>query len=126
MRISDWSSDVCSSDLLARWQKADTKNGAGFLPSAGTLLPTPNGQISPSLYTGEPNTNDYVKTVASIGYDFLHDFGGGTVFRQNVRLEDSKEYSTVIVVHWSYLGDGSKRYRYLRSIREAEIGRKHV
>src|SRR3546814_576777 len=56
--------------VLARWQKADTKNGAGFLPSAGTLLPTPNGQISPSLYTGEPNTNDYVKTVASIGYDF--------------------------------------------------------
>src|SRR3546814_540943 len=91
--------------VLARWQKADTKNGAGFLPAVGTLLPNPNGRISPSLYTGEPNTNDYVKTVASIGYDFRHDFGGGTVFRQNVRFEDSKVDPTVMVVPWGYLGD---------------------
>ncbi len=36
--------------VLARYQKADTKAGAGFLPAAGTLLPNPNGRIRPSLY----------------------------------------------------------------------------
>lgn len=104
--------------VLARWQKADTKNGAGFLPSVGTLLPNPNGRISPSLYTGEPNTNDYVKTVAAIGYDFRHDFGGGTVFQQNVRFEDSKVDPTVMVVPWGYLGDNRTLYRYTWSIKE--------
>jgi len=104
--------------VLARWQKADTKNGAGFLPAVGTLLPNPNGQISPSLYTGEPDTNDYVKTVASIGYDFSHDFGDGTLFRQNVRFEDSKVDPTVMVVPWGYLGDDRTLYRYTWSIKE--------
>lgn len=104
--------------LLARWQKADTKNGAGFLPSVGTLLPNPNGKISPSLYTGEPNTNDYVKTIAAIGYDFSHDFGDYTVFRQNVRFEDSKVDPTVMVVPWGYLGDNRTLYRYTWSIKE--------
>src|SRR3546814_9359652 len=77
-----------------------------------------SGRISPSLYTGEPNTNDYVKTVASIGYDFRHDFGAGTVFRQNVRFEDSKVDPTVMVVPWGYLGDQRTLYRYMWSIKE--------
>lgn len=110
--------DATELTVLARWQKADTKNGAGFLPSVGTLLPNPNGQIRPGLYTGEPNTNDYVKTVASIGYDFSHDFGDGTVFRQNFRYEDSKVDPTVMVVPWGYLGDDRTLYRYTWSIKE--------
>lgn len=104
--------------VLARWQKADTKNGAGFLPSAGTLLPNPNGKISPHLYTGEPNTNDYVKSLTSIGYEFRHDFGGGTVFQQNLRYEDSNVDPTVMVVPWGYLGDQRTLYRYMWSIKE--------
>lgn len=105
--------------VLARWQKADTKNGAGFLPAAGTLLPNPNGRISPSLYTGEPNTNDYVKTIAAIGYDFSHDFGGDTVFRQNVRFEDSKVDPTVMVLPNGFASnDGRTLFRYTWSIKE--------
>ncbi|WP_394696944.1 TonB-dependent siderophore receptor [Pseudoxanthomonas japonensis] len=104
--------------VLARWQKADTKNGAGFLPAVGTLLPNPNGQIKPSLYTGEPDSNDYVKTIAAIGYDFRHDFGGDTVFKQNVRFEDSKVDPTVMVLPFGYLGDNRTLYRYTWSIKE--------
>jgi len=105
--------------VLARWQKADTRNGAGFLPAVGTLLPNPNGQISPSLYTGEPNTNDYVKTVASIGYDFSHDFGDGTRFQQNVRFEDSKIDPTVMVLPNGFVpGSDRTLYRYTWSIQE--------
>src|SRR3546814_12545214 len=34
MRISDWSSDVCSSDLLSRWREAgiETYNNPGWVP----------------------------------------------------------------------------------------------
>ncbi len=104
--------------VLAHWQKADTMNGSGFLPSEGTLLSNPNGKISPSRYTGEPNTNDYDKTISSIGYDFRHDFGAGTSFHQNVRLETSKLDPTVMVVPWGWLGDQRTLYRYLWSIKE--------
>jgi len=115
-----WTPDAASTlTLLARWQKADTKNGAGFLPAVGTLLPNPNGQIRRSLYTGEPNTNDYVKTVAAIGYDFSHDFGDGTRFQQNVRYEDSKVDPTVMVLPNGFqAGSDRTLYRYTWSIQE--------
>ena len=88
------------------------------VPAVGTLLPNPNGQIKPSLYTGEPDSNDYVKTIAAIGYDFRHDFGGDTVFKQNVRFEDSKVDPTVMVLPFGYLGDNRTLYRYTWSIKE--------
>lgn len=106
--------------VLARWQKAGTKAGAGFLPAEGTLLPNPNGKISPSLYTGEPNSNDYVKTIASLGYEFSHDFGGGTVFRQNARLTDAKLDPNVVVGTFGLLDDQRTLSRYLFSTREDE------
>lgn len=81
-----WTPDEANSfTVLARWQKADTMAGAGFLPASGTLLPNPNGQIPANRFTGEPGYNDYVRTMQSIGYEFSHDFGGGTSFQQSVR-----------------------------------------
>src|SRR3546814_8598118 len=40
MRISDWSSDVCSSDLSFRWNWSDLKRlpRMGIFPRPGTLL----------------------------------------------------------------------------------------
>lgn len=107
--------------VLARYQKADTKAGAGFLPAEGTLLPNPNGRIRPSLYTGEPNANDYEKTIASIGYEFRHDFGGGVAFQQSGRLTDSEVEPTVAVGAFGF-AFGSQRdlFRYLWSTREDE------
>lgn len=106
--------------VLARYQKADTKAGAGFLPAAGTLLPNPNGRISPSLYTGEPNANDYVKTLKSLGYEFRHDFGGGVEFNQSARLMDSELEPTVTVGTFGLLADERTLFRYLWSTREDE------
>lgn len=106
--------------ILARWQKADTKGGAGFLPPEGTLLPNPNGRISPSLYTGEPNTNDYVKTLASLGYEFRHDFGGGVSFHQNARISDAKLEPNVLVGTFGLQSDLRTLTRYLFSTRENE------
>lgn len=71
--------------VLARWQKADTAQGGGFLPAAGTLLPNPHGKIPRERYTGEPGWNDYVKTMRSIGYELSHRFSDALTFRQNLR-----------------------------------------
>ncbi|MBD9477798.1 TonB-dependent siderophore receptor [Pseudoxanthomonas sp. PXM02] len=106
--------------VLARYQKADTKAGAGFLPAAGTLLPNPNGRISPSLYTGEPNANDYIKTLKSLGYEFRHDFGGGVEFNQSARLMDSEVEPAVTVGTFGLLADQRTLFRYLWSTREDE------
>ncbi|WP_334178007.1 TonB-dependent siderophore receptor [Pseudoxanthomonas sp.] len=106
--------------ILARYQKADTKAGAGFLPAAGTLLPNPNGRIRPSLYTGEPNANDYVKTMKSVGYEFRHDFGGGVQFNQSARLLDSEVEPAVTVGTFGLLADQRTLFRYLWSTQEDE------
>ncbi|MGH8083044.1 MAG: TonB-dependent siderophore receptor [Lysobacter sp.] len=78
-------SEDTSLTLLARWQKADTAQGGGFLPAAGTLLPNPNGKIPRNRYTGEPGWNDYLKTMKSFGYEFSHRFNNAVTFRQNLR-----------------------------------------
>jgi len=106
--------------VLARWQKADTKGGAGFLPAEGTLLPNPNGRIRASLYTGEPNANDYVKTMKSLGYEFGHDFGGGVRFQQSARIMDSEVEPGVSVGAFGLIGDQRTLFRYLWSTREDE------
>lgn len=106
--------------VLARWQKADTKAGAGFLPAHGTLLANPNGRIRPGLYTGEPDTNDYLKTVASLGYEFSHDFGGGTRFQQNLRYGRAQIDPNVAVGAFGLLADQRTLSRYLWHTREDE------
>jgi iron complex outermembrane receptor protein len=81
-----WTPDERNSlTVLARWQKADTVEGGGFLPAEGSLYPGPNGTIPRSFFAGEPGGNDYIKTNKSLGYEFSHDFGDGTRFRQNLR-----------------------------------------
>src|SRR3546814_11663002 len=62
--------------VLARWQKADTTNGSGFLPSVGTPLPNPTGRISPRLDPGDPNTHDYSKPSPSLASSSRPSFSG--------------------------------------------------
>jgi iron complex outermembrane receptor protein len=78
-------SNTTSLTVLGRFQKAETGSGAGFLPASGTLLPNPNGKIPRDRFTGEPGQNDYDKQLASIGYEFHHDFASGVAFNQNLR-----------------------------------------
>ena len=87
-----WKPDEANTlTVLARWQKADTVEAGGFLPLEGTLVPGANGRRIPrSFFGGEPGTSDYDKTLQSLGYEFSHDFGGGTSFHQNARYSDAK------------------------------------
>lgn len=57
-----------------------------FLPAQGTILPNPNGKISPDLYTGDPEFSHYRKKQWSVGYQFEYKFDPVWTFRQNTRL----------------------------------------
>lgn len=82
-----WTPDEANSlTVLARYQKNDTVETGGFLPYEGTVVPGANGRyISRHFFSGEPGVNDYTKETTSLGYEFRHDFGDGTVFAQNAR-----------------------------------------
>ena len=99
--------------FLARYQESNTVAGGGFLPAEGTLLPNPNGQIPINRFTGEPGQNDYDKTMKSLGYQFDHDFGGGTSFHQNVRYGVTDVFTGPTVGAFGFLGDQRTLFRYL-------------
>ena len=99
--------------VLARYQESNTVAGGGFLPAEGTLLPNPNGKIPINRFTGEPGQNDYDKTMKSLGYQFDHDFGGGTSFHQNVRYGVTDVETGPTVGAFGFLGDQRTLFRYL-------------
>ena len=109
-----WKPDEANSlTLLARWQRNDTVAGAGFLPQSGTLTPNPFGKIPASRYTGEPGFNDYDKTMSSVGWEYFHDFGGGTTFRQNLRYGVTEIDPSTSVGAFGLLADQRTLLRYL-------------
>ncbi|MGO4221273.1 TonB-dependent siderophore receptor [Lysobacter sp. TAF61] len=114
-----WKPDEANTlTLLARYQRNDTVAGAGFLPSQGTLLPNPNGKIPMNRFTGEPGYNGYDKTMKSLGWEFTHDFGGGTVFRQNARYGTTDIDPSVTVGAFGLLADQRTLFRYLWATEE--------
>jgi len=112
--------DTTELTLLARWQKADTRTGPGFLPPEGTLLPNPNGKIPRHFYTGEPNSNQYIKILSSLGYEFSHEFSSSLTFRQNVRFIDSELKPNVVVGTFGLQPDLRTLNRTFFSTREAQ------
>src|SRR3546814_17662170 len=68
MRISDWSSDVCSSDLIiARWRAASGQGRASALADLLSVFRTGKGEprkCSPKLMDAEP---DYEALSARLG-----------------------------------------------------------
>jgi iron complex outermembrane receptor protein len=106
--------DNTSLTVLSRYQKAETASGAGFLPAEGTLLPNPHGKIPRHRFTGEPGQNDYDKALASIGYEFHHDFANGLAFNQNLRYGTADvDNNGANVGAFGLLGDGRTLLRYL-------------
>jgi iron complex outermembrane receptor protein len=77
--------------LLGYYQFDRVKGGAGgFLPIEGTLLPNPNGMLSPSTNLDDPN-DEYVRRQYGVGYDFEHTFAPGISFHSNTKWSHYKE-----------------------------------
>ncbi|WP_426689451.1 TonB-dependent siderophore receptor [Rhodanobacter ginsengiterrae] len=107
-------SNRTSLTVLSHLQKANTASGGGFLPADGTLLPNPNGKIPRNRFTGEPGQNDYDKTIASIGYEFHHDFANDLAFNQNLRYGKADvDNNGGNVGAFGLIGDGRTLLRYL-------------
>ena len=83
-------SDATTLTVLADFQRDDT-GWSQFLPSQGTFVDNPNGQISRSFFTGEPDYDYFDRDQWSIGSLFEHRFGPTWTFRNTLRYS-SIEY----------------------------------
>src|SRR3546814_6700493 len=54
MRISDWSSDVCSSDLLVQSLRAPSRHGAAFVMNSATLALIRKFKTSDGAFLWQP------------------------------------------------------------------------
>ena len=78
------SSDT-SMTLLSQYMRTRTVSTYQNLPLLGTLLPSPNGPISRSVYTGEPGFDRFNQDQWMLGYELEHRFDETLRFRQNAR-----------------------------------------
>ncbi|CAI8691273.1 TonB-dependent siderophore receptor [Burkholderia pyrrocinia] len=58
---------------------------SNFLPASGTVLPNPNGRLSPDIYMGDPAFNDYRKKQWSLGYALERRVNAIWTLHQDVR-----------------------------------------
>src|SRR3546814_10617398 len=86
MRISDWSSDVCSSDLLASYYKTGAQSFPGFSPaSAGS-----HGRHNYAVYGDLALTPvEELKIDAAVRYEDYSDFGTATNWKVTGRYDFS-------------------------------------
>jgi iron complex outermembrane receptor protein len=82
--------------LLSHYQDDHTGTAVQFLPSQGTLLANPNGPISTSTYTSEPNYDSYHRQAWDAGYAFDYRIDSAWSVHQGLRYTDlSMDYNTV-------------------------------
>lgn len=78
------SSDT-SLTVLSQVLRIRTSSDYSVYPAAGTLLPNPNGRISPSTYLGDPRISHYDYDQWMLGYQFEHRIDDTWTVRQNAR-----------------------------------------
>lgn len=70
--------------LLSEYQRDETAYVYG-LPTSGTIVSNPNGDIPRELFTGEPGYDEYDNERYSIGYLLEHDFSNNLRLRHSLR-----------------------------------------
>ncbi|MDE1991485.1 MAG: TonB-dependent siderophore receptor [Rhizobiaceae bacterium] len=81
-----WQPDADTSlTLLSSYQDDPEAGYYNFVPAVGTVLPNPNGKISSSLNTGEPDFDQHSREQFNIGYQFEHHFDDTWTVRSNLR-----------------------------------------
>jgi len=73
--------------LLAQTLRDDA-GSAQFLPSQGTVFPSPNGELPINLFTGEPDYDKFVMEQQVVGYDLTHDFANGLRLSHKLRWSE--------------------------------------
>src|SRR3546814_15989906 len=103
MRISDWSSDVCSSDL--GWKASD----AGLLNSAGQPLSFEILLVNPRL---ERILQPYVENLARIGIQANLRTVDSAQYKQRL---DHYDYDMILMTLAQSLSPGIEQYLYFHS-----------
>ncbi len=77
--------------LLSHYQHDDFAGSTlNWLPTIGTIIANPYGQVSRTLFTGDPNYQRWDRTTASIGYQFEHRFSDAVSFNQALRFTHNR------------------------------------
>nr|WP_315426224.1 TonB-dependent siderophore receptor [uncultured Albidiferax sp.] len=71
--------------LLSEYQRDRTAYGGDGLPTVGTALPNPNGQIPRNRFVGEPGYDRYDIERYSVGYLLEHAFSDRLKLRHSLR-----------------------------------------
>lgn len=79
--------------ILTHYQRDHGVPSSNFLPQEGSLVPSPNGYISPSANLGDPVNDTETNRQYSIGYEFSHLLANG------LRFNSSYAYSHVDNYH---------------------------
>ena len=86
-----WAPDADTTlTFLASYQNDPDLGNYYTLPSQGTVLRNPLGQIPTSFYGGDPSFNEYSRESTSIGYALEHRINPNWVVRQNLRYRHMK------------------------------------
>jgi len=73
--------------FLANYQKDwGGKTGFNYVPTSGTLVANPNGQIPYNRYLGDPFFDQFTRQQAGVGYLFEHSLNNAVTLRQNLRF----------------------------------------
>ena len=83
-----WRDDRTTLTILGNYQRDDLSSFISW-PKTGTLLPNPNGTISPESFLGDPNINSYDTDTWTTGALLEHRFTDKVKFRQSVRYYDN-------------------------------------
>jgi iron complex outermembrane receptor protein len=72
--------------LTGTYQRDSIDGGfVKYVPSQGSLFSNPNGEIPRERFTGDPNYDEWERTLYSVGYLFEHQFDDTWTVRQNAR-----------------------------------------
>ena len=101
--------------ILANYQ-VDPKGGLyNFVPSVGSVIANPNGQIPTRFYAGDPSWNLIDRTQYGAGYLFEQNIGPVFTFRQGVRyLETSGSLNQVLPLTGGLESDNATLDRYVQ------------
>src|SRR3546814_10092737 len=121
MRISDWSSDVCSSDLRVREQEA------GYYAFGPSLTDSTERTLSVSpRVSGQAEWLVAQHWVAGVDYTRTHydsdTFYGAEEYQRSVRALSAQDSLALTGSTWLTLG---ARHEWVRTTKENEIGRAH-
>lgn len=91
----DWqASDDTLINLNLYYQNDPSAGIYTTVPAKGSVLPNPEGQLSPDTFTGDKNWNDFEREVLMLGYKVLHDFNDDWTLLHNLRYSDASLHQT--------------------------------